>query len=171
MVGMAEIRLACEAGATLMALGLGSCVAVCAFDRGARLAGMAHVVLPDSRAAAAGTPGKFADTAVPALIDALCAAGAARRTLVAVVVGGAQLFAFAGTGPRLDVGDRNATAVLDALRRAALPVVARDLGGAIGRTVHLHAGSGLVRVRTVGGLPRTLAVLGEARAARVQLAA
>ena len=46
---------------------LGSCVGVVLYDRTARLGGLAHIVLPKAH----GTvdhPGKYADTAIPALI-------------------------------------------------------------------------------------------------------
>ena len=46
---------------------LGSCVGVVLHDRAARIGGVAHIVLPDSRGAA-DHPGKYADTAIPALI-------------------------------------------------------------------------------------------------------
>ena len=46
---------------------LGSCVGVVLYDRVARLGGVAHIVLPDSRGATE-HPGRFADTAIPALI-------------------------------------------------------------------------------------------------------
>ena len=46
---------------------LGSCVGVILHDRVARLGGLAHIVLPDSRGATE-HPGKFADTAIPAMI-------------------------------------------------------------------------------------------------------
>jgi len=49
---------------------LGSCVAVCLYHPRLRVAGMAHVVLPESTGHQGG-PGKFADTAVPALLAAL----------------------------------------------------------------------------------------------------
>ncbi len=46
---------------------LGSCVGVILHDRVARLGGLAHIVLPDSRGST-DHPGKFADTAIPAMI-------------------------------------------------------------------------------------------------------
>ena len=46
---------------------LGSCVGVVLYDRAAKLGGLAHIVLPSARGAV-DHPGKYADTAIPALI-------------------------------------------------------------------------------------------------------
>ena len=46
---------------------LGSCVGVVLYHRAAKLGGVAHIVLP-AAPANADHPGKYADTAIPALI-------------------------------------------------------------------------------------------------------
>ncbi|MGH2928188.1 MAG: chemotaxis protein CheD, partial [Solirubrobacteraceae bacterium] len=74
----------------LVARGLGSCIGVAIVDRSAGIAGLAHVVLPDSDGKRH-QPGKFADTAIPGLISRMRAAGAVPRRLEAVIVGGAQM--------------------------------------------------------------------------------
>ena len=70
---------------------LGSCVGVVLYDRVARLGGLAHIVLPDSRGAA-DHPGKFADTAIPAMIAEIerQLQAQARGRLVAKLAGGRQ---------------------------------------------------------------------------------
>ena len=98
-------------------------------------------MLPQARAARAyGLPtparGKYADLAVPALVDAMLAAGARRLGLQVALVGGARMFG-AGSGS-LDVGARNEAAVRDALTAARLRVRAAATGatraGPSGRT-------------------------------------
>ena len=59
----------------LVAYSLGSCVGICLWDPIAKVAAMAHVVLPTAPAGAVALPGKFGDTAVPALLEALTRAG------------------------------------------------------------------------------------------------
>jgi chemotaxis protein CheD len=142
-----------------MALGLGSCIGVCAFDPQAGVAGLAHVVLPESAGHNA-SPGKFADTAVPLLIEEMVRLGASPTRIRVALVGGAQLFAFTGTGSRLEIGPRNALAVQAALEQKRISVVATDLGGSTGRTVHLFA-DGRVRVKTIGQGEIDLVALGE----------
>ena len=75
------------------------------------------------------------------------------------LAGGAQLFAFSGTGPRLEIGPRNAAAVQEQLKLLNLMAVATDIGGSAGRTVRLF-GDGRVRVKTIGKGEVDLASLG-----------
>ncbi len=161
MVGMAEIRVTRDPGDVLMALGLGSCIGVCMYDVERKIAGMVHVVLPDSGAMGdAANPGKYADSGVPALIAEMRRAGANPRNMVVAIAGGAQLFSFAGSGPRLDIGSRNAEAVLAALKREGMTPVAKDVGGTCGRTVQFQATDGRINVKSIGRGQAELAVLG-----------
>jgi chemotaxis protein CheD len=79
--------------------------------------------------------------------------------LKAAIAGGAQLFQF-GVSSSLDVGARNVEAVVDALRKAGIPLQAKDVGGSVGRTLRLVSDNGLVVVRTIGGAERELTTLG-----------
>lgn len=159
MVGMAEIKIAVGSEDILAALGLGSCIGVCAYDPLMRVAGMAHVVLPESLGAGADPAGKYADTAIPALLEEMQRAGAAPGRICIAIAGGAQLFTFAGATPRLDIGQRNMVAVMKSLEKYSLNVVAQDTGGNAGRTVHLFVGDGRVRVKTIGQGEKDLVVL------------
>ncbi len=164
-VGMGEMQVVRGAGHVLTALGLGSCIGVCLYDPLARVAGMVHVVLPQSQADKKGElPGKFADTAIPAIVQKMVEMGASSSRLKAAIAGGAQLFQF-GVSSSLDVGARNAEAVINALREAGIPLVAKDVGGSVGRTLRLISDNGVVAVRTIGGAERELAVLGNILAA------
>ena len=84
---------------------LGSCVGVILHDRVARLGALAHIVLPDSRGSA-DHPGKFADTAIPAMIAEIerQLQAKARGRLVAKLVGGASMFP---TGGKSESGDEH----------------------------------------------------------------
>jgi chemotaxis protein CheD len=138
---------------SLVAFGLGSCVAICLFDPDARVAGMAHVVLPGADPAQKPNA-KFAGSALPALFAEMQAAGSSRspRRLHARLVGGAQVLAIAGSGTLPRIGDKNTEAVRLALRQAAIPVHAEALGGGSGRTVWFDPrDGGRLRVRTVDG--------------------
>lgn len=150
----------------LVALGLGSCIGVIMIDAHAQVAGLAHVMLPES--GEPGAPrGKFADTAVPALLDGVLARGATRSHLQIGIAGGAAMF---GSGGRLDIGARNTSAVRSALSAAGLGCDAADTGGTQGRTVRISVGTGCATVRAAGGttvalLPTTTATPTARRAA------
>jgi chemotaxis protein CheD len=147
MVRMGEFAFSSSAGDVLVSLGLGSCVGVVLLDRHASVAGLAHVVLPSAEGR--GEPlGKFADTAVPALLGAVVALGARRTRLEAVLVGGASMFSFGGAG--LDIGHRNDAAVREELARLGIPVVAAETGGVRGRTVRVDVETGAVTAKAAG---------------------
>ena len=79
-VNMGQLEVSRWAGDVLTALGLGSCVTVCAYDPALGLAGMIHVVLPSSaisRSTEEG-PAKFADVGVPRLVEEMEKEGAKR---------------------------------------------------------------------------------------------
>jgi chemotaxis protein CheD len=134
---MGELAVSSTVGDELVAIGLGSCIGLAMVDREAGVAGLAHVVLPESQ----GKPGpaaKFADLAIPELIARLLAAGAARRRLRAVIIGGARMFT---VGASLDIGARNSEAVRDALGRERIKIHAEEIGGSRGRTARVIVGT------------------------------
>lgn len=135
-------------GATLTCVGLGSCVGVALFDRVARVAGLAHVMLPSAPPAAVVPAGHYADLAVPALIAMVVEAGAARAQLEAILAGGATLFA---TGAAPSLGDRNVAAVRQALTECGVAVRAHATGGARGRTLHLTVGPRMRATARIAG--------------------
>src|SRR5581483_5629608 len=149
-VGLGELHVLREG--ELAAYSLGSCVAICLYDPLVKVAGMAHVVLPTVPEKGAGAaPGKFADTAVPALLAAMEKAGAAIMRLHCRLAGGAAVLAIGGGGSLPPIGERNVEAVKAALARARVRVRAEATGGSQGRTVRLEAATGRTLVRTVSG--------------------
>jgi len=155
-VRIGELRVLKGRG-VLAAIGLGSCVGVALYDPVSRVAGLAHIFLPSSQNGrlVAGAPARYADTGVPALVDAMVAAGARRERLQAKLVGGAQLF-LRGDHATLEVGRRNVEAVRAALCALGIRVVAQDVGGSRGRTMRLFAETGRVVVTTLGSEAREL---------------
>jgi len=151
MVGMGQIVLA-RAPATLSAV-LGSCVGVVLYHPRLCLGALGHVMLPDS-AGRSGGGAKFADQAVPAMVQEMERQGAHRAGLVAKIVGGASMF---GTPGPLQVGPANAEAVTRALSGLAIRVSAQDVGGSKGRRIGFDPATGAVVVEIVGQPPRTLA--------------
>ncbi len=131
---------------------LGSCVGVALCQVGMKLGAMAHVVLPDSSGRDA-CPGKFADSAIPAMVASLREVGARPRALVAKIVGGAGMF---GVDGPLQIGVANIRAVVAVLDAAGIPIVARDIGGNSGRRAVLDCNSGRITVTTAAGPTRIL---------------
>lgn len=156
MVRMGEFAVSAVAGADLVSLGLGSCIGLVLLDRRAAVAGLAHVVLPAAIGTDRSAPGKFADTAVDALVAAMEPLGARRTRLEAVIVGGASMFASASAG--LEVGQRNDAAVREELAKQRIPIAAADTGGKRGRTVRVILAGGRVTSRAAGAAEEELCV-------------
>ncbi|OGU13476.1 MAG: hypothetical protein A3K13_14175 [Gemmatimonadetes bacterium RIFCSPLOWO2_12_FULL_68_9] len=141
----------------LVALGLGSCVAVILHDRHARVAGLAHVVLPSaSLSRDRDRPARAAETAVPLLVGAMRAEGADVARMAARLVGGASMFANLLAAGTVSMGDRNALAVRAALRAAGIPIVGESVGESFGRSVWFDLLLGTAVIRSVGREDRVL---------------
>jgi chemotaxis protein CheD len=150
MVRMGELAASAGTADVLVSLGLGSCIGLALVDRRTGVAGLAHVVLPASDGHAAGqNPFKFADHAVPELINRVVRLGARKPKLEAILVGGASMFAV--TSAALEVGQRNDAAVREQLKVLRIPVIAAETGGNRGRTVRVFIDSMRITVREAGG--------------------
>lgn len=136
---------------SLKTSGLGSCVAVVIYDPVIKTAAMAHVMLPCSEMDKSATlkTGKYADTAIPDMVEALSREGANPSNFIAKIAGGAQMFGFKSNAFHLSIGTRNVQACLRALAKYRIPVVTQDTGGTSGRTVEFFCEDGHLAVRTV----------------------
>lgn len=150
IVGMADLAVTAAPG-VLTTLGLGSCVGIALYDPGAKVAGLAHIMLPDStKIQNNSNVGKFADTALVKLILDMTAIGAKKNRLQAKIAGGAQMFAFNSTNENMRIGDRNVEATLKLLKLNQIPLVAYEVGANYGRTVELYAEDGRMLIKTIG---------------------
>jgi len=156
-VGIGQLEVTNERSTVLVAYGLGSCVAVTAFDPMARVAGMVHVLLPcsEGRAASASEPGRYADTGIDELLRRMSELGALRSRLVLKAAGGASVLG-AANGEKFKIGERNAEAIRERLRHHGLRLAAEDFGGESGRTMELHSATGRTFVRTAAAAPHEL---------------
>jgi chemotaxis protein CheD len=112
---------------------LGSCIGLVIYDPQIRLAGMAHVLLPNSDGRPPGLlPGKYGDHAVRCLITSLLAHGASRTRLMSKLAGGARMFEHTLENSR-DIGASNILAVIKSLKDSGIPIAASHLGGCLGR--------------------------------------
>lgn len=149
-VSMGQIEFG-EGDAVLVAV-LGSCLGVTLHDARSGIGTMAHIVLPES-AGRAITHGKFADTAVPRMVEILARHGTKLTSLKAKVVGGACMF---GDGGPLKIGESNVQAVTRTLQAMRIPVVAQDVGGSQGRRISFSCQDGQIQIERVGMSSKTI---------------
>jgi len=149
-VGIADLNLVLDPG-TIMTIGLGSCIGIALYDRTLKVAGLAHIMLPDSTQFKSNTnPMKFADLAIPILIEKMEEQGCKKRNLIAKIAGGASMFNFSDKSIISDIGKRNSEAVKKTLKHIAIPIMAEETGGNKGRTMILQANDGSVMLKVVG---------------------
>lgn len=149
-VGIADLNLVLDPG-TIMTIGLGSCIGIALYDRILKVAGLSHIMLPDSTQFKNVTnPMKFADSAIPILIEKMQKQGCRKQNIVAKIAGGASMFNFSDKSIISDIGKRNSEAVKRALKDIGIPIIAEDTGGDKGRTMILEASSGKVTLKIVG---------------------
>ena len=104
-VGIAQMDIV-KVPNTIRTSGLGSCVGVVLYDETKHVAGLIHIMLPDSSLGRSETINiaKFADTGIEGLIDRLKAEGVQKFTLKAKIAGGAQMFQFTSDKDSMRIG-------------------------------------------------------------------
>ena len=132
-------------------LGLGSCVGIVIYDEFKKIAGLAHILLPDSSVTKQKPINryKYADTAIPLLVEQLVKMGARKHALKAKIAGGAEMFKMNSGSDLLRIGPRNVEATLKKLERLKIPVVAKDVGGSIGRSIEFDPATSQLKIRKV----------------------
>lgn len=149
-VGIAQMDVA-KSPDTIRTSGLGSCVGVILYDESKKIAGLIHVMLPDSSLGRteALNVAKFADTGIRAMIDVLKLEGVQKFKLKAKIAGGAQMFQFTSDQASMRIGPRNVEAVKQELKRNGIPLIAEDTGGNSGRTIEFDPSTSMLHIRTV----------------------
>lgn len=151
MVGMGQVVFG-QSPIRLASI-LGSCVGVSLYHPRTRHAVLAHVILPDSQGRPQATPGKFADTAIPHMLQLLSQAGVPTSGLIAKLAGGSNMFGHSGP---LQIGVANGEAAVRALAGAGIRVVAQDMGGNQGRRISLDCTTGDIIIEIAGAEARVI---------------
>lgn len=155
-VGMADLNV-CISPNAITTLGLGSCVGIVLYDPVRRIAGMVHIMLPDSTKILNNeNKAKFADTGIDLLIKRMAEIGADRRALIAKIAGGAQMFAFGTNSDMMRIGERNVEATKLKLGQLGIGIKAQDTGANYGRTIEFYPETGVLLIKSVGKEKKTL---------------
>lgn len=154
-VYVSDARVSSDTDDVLTTHSLGSCIGVCLYDSVARVGGLLHFQLPDSKAdntKAGEKPFMFADTGMKLLISKMVSVGANKSRLRAKLAGGATMV----TGPKgFDIGKRNYLAIRKIMWKNGLFVNGEDVGGSNPRNMYLDIADGTVTVRC-GGVDKKL---------------
>ncbi|HEY9685443.1 MAG TPA: chemotaxis protein CheD [Coleofasciculaceae cyanobacterium] len=155
-VDLGEIQVTDRKATVFIIPNIGTSIAVTIYDQQNKIGGLAHIVLPESSLSntpfGEQIPGKYADVAIPRLLEQFSEMGGQKRNSVVRMVGGAQLFNFGGgAGNLLNIGARNATAVRAAMSKQGLVIEKADTGGNKGKSLRFILATGQVYVQPIGG--------------------
>ena len=149
-VGIADLNVVSPPD-SLITIGLGSCVGIALYDRSKKIAGLAHIMLPDSNSFKdVKAPYKFADLAIPILIKKMESMGCRKINIRAKIAGGASMFNFSDKNMVSEIGKRNAEAVKKKLKEEGIPIDGEHVGGHKGRTMSIDSNTGDVYIKIVG---------------------
>lgn len=141
----------------LITMGLGSCIGIALYDKEKRIAGLVHIMLPDSRQfKEIVNPLKYADLGVDVLLKEMIAYGCSKENITAKIAGGASMFNFPDKKIISDIGKRNSEAVINAINKLSIPITGEDIGGNKGRTMIFESEDGAVTIRSIGSNLRNL---------------
>ncbi len=120
---------------------LGSCVAVCMFDRERKVAGMNHYMLPVNKA---NDPNlfKYGDTSLSHMLNQMIKLGAQKGNIICRVYGGGSMFS--KVGPSFNIGQQNVEMALKFLQNNDFIPKSVETGGTSGRKVIFDTSAGVI---------------------------
>jgi len=150
-VGLGEIVISKNSEDVLVAYGLGSCLGIACYDENARIAGMLHAVLPKPNGNGKEPDSRYVEHGIPELLRKMVEAGGKEKDFSIRYAGGANMLNSPGFNNVLNIGQRNIEAAENLLQPGPVPVVGKDVGGTIGRTVRFYVEDGKMTIRRLGG--------------------
>ncbi len=122
---------------------LGSCAAICLWDRNKRAGGMNHYLLPEGSGEGPNRL-RYGNVANPELLQQVLALGCDLKNLQAKIFGGSSAFA---VDLSQSLGTRNVDLAESFLRSAGIPVVEKDVSGKHGRRLVFQIADGLTNIK------------------------
>jgi len=122
---------------------LGSCAAICLWDRHKKAGGMNHYLLPEGHGEGPNRL-RYGNVANPELLNHVIALGCEIRHLQAKIFGGSCAF---GNNPLQSLGTRNVQLAEDFLRAAGIPVVEKEVSGKHGRRLVFQISDGVTMIK------------------------
>jgi two-component system chemotaxis response regulator CheB len=126
---------------------LGSCVAVCLWDRELQVGGMCHYYLAVD--GGSGSPkNNYGEFAIPNLLREFKQHGSHPKNMVAKILGGGHVIDFKSEAHE-DVGKVNISIAKEILKKFSIPVVGENIGGLRGRKVVMNTMDGSIKFQLI----------------------
>ncbi len=122
---------------------LGSCVAVCLWDKKLKFGGVNHYMLPNWNGNDLASP-KYGNIAIDKLLERMLGLGSNIKDIQAKIFGGGELLE-RGTGNSTLIGERNIRVARLMLEERNIQIIASSTGGRRGRKILFFSDTGEVR--------------------------
>lgn len=129
---------------------LGSCVAVCFYDKFLKIGSLCHIMLP-KKVRISSNKLKFANTAIPIIIKELKKYKIKITNIEAKIFGGAQIYFSSGKSKFQEIGKENVKMVKKILYNYGIRIVGEDVLGKEGRTILFDLETGNVYCKRFSG--------------------
>lgn len=131
---------------------LGTCLGLALYDQERKAGGLIHILLPSPLGNAgfeADTPGKYASTGIPMLINELTRMGCTTKALKATIAGGALVGPVSRIDLGLDIGGRSAEIAHRILKEQGIETLRSETGGFFACTLELDMMTGKTKIAPV----------------------
>ncbi len=152
-VGIADVGV--SSSPDILRTILGSCVGICLYDSARGNGGIAHIMLPTSKKVQTSIK-KYADTAIPYLIEELEKKGSRISDFKAKIVGGATMFNLSENSVMGEIGKNNIAKVKEVLAQYNIEIIAEEVGGNHGRTIDFYLETGEIKIKSIGMKDKTI---------------
>lgn len=120
---------------------LGSCVAVCLWDKSLGIGGINHYMLPTWNGMELASP-KYGNIAIERLVEKMLSLGCQKQNLIAKVFGGGEVISVGSSV--MNIGLRNIMVAEEMLQSLQIPIFSRSTGGKNGRKIIFNTSTGEV---------------------------
>lgn len=138
-------QLHVDKGASAISTILGSCVAVCLYDKSLGIGGMNHYLLPFWNGNGLQTQ-KYGNISIPKLVESMQQRGSSITSIEAKIFGGASMNVTLQS-PNMMIGEKNILVAREILKEYKINIVAEDVGGEMGRKIQFDIQRGKVLLK------------------------
>ena len=123
---------------------LGSCIAVCLYDKVEQIGSMNHYLVPLWNENGLQSP-KYGNISIPRLVENMINVGCSIKNIEAKIFGGANVIDVRVKD--MMIGRKNIIIAKELLREHNITITAQDIGGTQGRRIMMRSDTGKVMLR------------------------
>lgn len=147
IVGIADMKVSDDPNHKLITYSLGSCLGISIYDPVAKVGGLLHIMLPDSKIDSESdrlNPCKFVNTGIPILFRSAYKLGAKKGRIRVKFAGCSQILDEKGI---FNIGKRNYAAARKLLWKHNIMIEKEHCGGSFSRTMSIEISTGKVELK------------------------